>query len=90
MRVRYIDKPEITGSASQFNMHGLSEVIVWYADGSASSEEIRELEVYLDRQQRWVSMKEAFKNNDLISDDRVTRFFEPQTAEDRERGYVRE
>jgi hypothetical protein len=88
MRVRYLASPEITGDSSSFNMAGLGEVIVYYGDGSASSEEISELEVYLDSQQRWAPMGEALRNNDLISDNRVTRFLEPRTPAERERGFT--
>ena len=88
MKVRYRDKPHITGYSDKFNMHGLGEVIVTYEGGDASSEEIRELEVWLETQQRWASMSDALRANDLITDNRVTRFLEPRTEQERARGYT--
>lgn len=88
MKVRYTGKPGCTGDASSFNMGGLGEVIVYYPEGDASSEEIRELEVYLEQSQRWVPMRQAFRDHDLVSDNRDTCFFEPPTPADRERGYT--
>ncbi len=87
MKVRYTEKPEITGDASSLNMHGVGEVIVWYTDGSASSEEISLLEVYLDSQQRWMSLSEAFRRNDVITDNHVSRFAEPRSQAERDRGW---
>jgi hypothetical protein len=87
MKVRYKDRPEITGDSSSFNMHGLGEVIVQYPEGDASSEEIRELEVWLERGQRWVSLGEALKRNDVITDNHVRHFREPRDAAERDRGW---
>lgn len=88
MKVRYADKPESVAWSSQLNMGGLGEVIVWFDDGSADSEYSSALEVYLETQDRWISLNEAFRRHDLITDDRGSRFFEPPTDEDRERGYA--
>jgi hypothetical protein len=87
MKVRYKDKPEIAGDSSSFNMHGLGEVIVYFPEGDASSEEIRELEVYLDSRREWVSLSDALRRNDVITDNHVSRFAEPRDQAERERGW---
>ncbi len=35
----------------------------------------------------WISMGEAFKNHDLITDNYNTEFFEPKNEEEKKRGY---
>ena len=35
----------------------------------------------------WIPMSDAFKNNDLITDNYNTEFFEPKDDEERKRGY---
>lgn len=86
MKIRYKNQPDITGISSEFNTYGLGEVIVHFPDGSATSEEISELEVEIHDE--WVDMRNAFRRRLLINDNYNIRFFEPQTADDRERGYT--
>ncbi|MBU6232343.1 hypothetical protein KGP36_06950 [Patescibacteria group bacterium] len=52
-RVRYIDKPEVEGSAGKWNPCGLGECILWFDDGSATSEEVKLLEPIGMTRQEW-------------------------------------
>ena len=83
--VRYTHRPEIVGDTSRFNTCGLGEVIVYFPDGEATSEEISELDVLLDT--GWVSMSEAFKTKKLIPDNYSLYFREPLTAAEYEKGW---
>lgn len=77
MRIRYKDKPHITGHASRFNLHSVSEVIVQFDDGDATSEYIRELEVFLEGSlQRWMPLRDAFKSGNVVTDEYNTQFFQ--------------
>lgn len=87
MKLRKKDKPEITGYSDDFNEHSLNEIIVYFEDGDASSEYIRDYEVFLEKTSEWKDMNTAFDNRDLIPNNYNTAFSEPKTEEDRERGY---
>lgn len=84
MRVRYIKTKSETQS-SKFNPSAIGEVLT--EDDSAL---IDELEIWLEgtAPPGWKSMVDAFSDRDLITDDNVTRFFEPRNQEERERGYA--
>lgn len=82
VKIRLIESPEITGEADKFNT---TEVIVQYPDGSIASEFPSNLEVLIN--DKWISLKEAFKNHDLIYNLHNTEFFEPKDEEERKRGY---
>jgi hypothetical protein len=96
MRVRYTDRPRITGFAGSFNTSALAEVILYFDDGDATSEEIKVLDVCLEhplassvyKEGAWVPLSAAFRSNDVICDNYNTRFFEPATEEDKARGWV--
>ncbi len=108
MKVRFKNKPNITGTANKFNKGSpLGEIIMYFDDfenlGGADSVFISDLEVFISKNLQfllnkgiipewksvgyWVSMSEAFKNNDLITDNYNTKFFEPENDEERKRGY---
>jgi len=107
MKVRFKNKPNITGTSSKFNSSPVGEVIIYFDDfenlGGADSVYISELEVFITKNLEfllkrtiipewtpvghWMSMSEAFKNNDLITDNYNTKFFEPKNDEERKRGY---
>jgi len=71
--------------------------------GGADSVYISELEVFITKNLQfllnrgvipewtpfghWILMSEAFKNNDLITDNYNVEFFEPENDEERKRGY---
>lgn len=76
MKVRYKDKRHITGTASAFNLHSVSEVIVHFDEGDATSEFQSALQVYLDGRNEWMDMNAAFKAGHLITDDYNTHFFQ--------------
>jgi len=84
VKVRLIKNPEITGEANEFNT---TEVIVYYdgENGHKDSEFPSDLEVLIN--DKWITLKEAFKNHDLIYDLHNTKFFEPKDEEERKRGY---
>lgn len=84
--VRHKEKPELLGSASRFNIHGIGAIFVCWRDGDMSEEMGRNLEVEIDGE--WKPLTDAFKDHDLITDNHNTRFFKPPTPEDRERGYT--
>lgn len=94
MRVRH-KVHGYTGIASQFNIHGLGEMIVYFDDDPVTGESngmdsvfCRDYEVFLETTGKWKAMDQAFKDRDLINDNYNTRFFEPKTQEDRERGFT--
>lgn len=88
MKVRYADKPDITGDSDQLNLGGIGEVLVWFGDGSADSEYMSALEVWLTQSEQWLPLNEAFRRHDLVTDNRDSHFFEPRTEADRDRGYA--
>lgn len=77
-----------TGFSSNFNTHGLGEVIVGFDDdGGMDSMFSSDLEVYLDYKNIWIDMNKAFEDNDLIIDNYNTCFREPRNQEEIDRGY---
>lgn len=85
MNVRYINKP-IHGVSSKFNTAGIGEVVVYFPEGDATSEFIRELQVELS-DGSWKDMSKAFRDKTLIPDIYNTCFMESRTDEEREKGY---
>jgi hypothetical protein len=85
MKVRYKEKPHITGSASDFNTHSASEVLVHFHGGDAASVFIRDLQVELVT--GWKDLKQAFADQDLVPDNYNTWFGVPN-AEQKARGYI--
>jgi len=78
-------KTGTTGTASEFNLHAASEIIVYF-DDDCSTEFIRDYEVQLSSGE-WKDMREAFRNRDIIPDDLNMHFREPQNDEERKRGW---
>lgn len=85
MKVRY-KRSGTEAHGSKFNVHAMSEVVTMSDDGGDSAF-ISDLDVYLEQKQQWKDMHQAFKEHDLITDNYNTAFGEPETEEDRERGY---
>lgn len=75
-------------SSNRFNPYGMSEIIVAFKDGDMDSDYISNYEVYLESTKSWKDLRQAFKDKDVITDNYNTRFFEPPTKEDKERGYT--
>ena len=83
MKLRYKKHLDDPFESSSFNVHALSEVLT--GDDSAF---IKDLDAFIETRGEWKDMKQAFKDNDIITDNYNTRFFEPKTQEDRKRGYT--
>jgi hypothetical protein len=86
MKVRLTDKPEITGYSSSLNTYGMGELIVYYDDGDASSDEISLYDVQL-KDGTWLPLGQAFREKIVITDNYDSSFRESVTDEERERGY---
>jgi hypothetical protein len=86
MRVRY-KKSKAEGYSSNFNMSSISEIIIHFPEGDATSEDPSELDVLLS-DGNWHDMRESFRNHFLITDNYNTCFFEPPTEENMLRGYT--
>ena len=86
MKVRGKDK-KWEGVSKSFNISSISEILI-YGDWGGDSTFINECEVYLESKKIWKDMSQAFKDKDIITDNYNTRFFEPPTKEDRERGFT--
>jgi hypothetical protein len=85
MKVRYKDKPYITGWASHFNTHSAAEVLVTFPDGDATSESIHKLQCYCAV--GWKNMAQAFKDRDILPDNYNT-FFGIPDAEEKKQGFL--
>ena len=72
--------------SSEFNIHGLSEIIVYYADG-CDSDFIFNFDVEL-KDGSWKDMHQAFEDHYIITDNLDTEFFYPECDADRNRGYT--
>lgn len=76
-----------TGTSTNFNTHGLGEMIVYFDDDSCDSEYIHDYDVYIDGTNSWMDMSEAFSRNLIIPDNYNTWFREPVNDEEKERGW---
>lgn len=81
MKLRYKSNKEEV-HASYWNMHAMAEVLT--GDDSVS---INDLEAFIEAKGIWLDMKTAFAAKDIISDNYVEFFGEPQNKEDIIRGY---
>jgi hypothetical protein len=86
MKVRLSAKPEITGYSSKLNMCGMSELIVHYEDGDASSDEISLYDVQL-QDGTWMPLWQAFREKIVITDNYDSSFRQSLNDEERARGY---
>ncbi len=85
MKMRHKASGELA-DAAQLNENGLGEIIVYYDDGSASSDYIKEYEVELPNGS-WKSLSRAMKDHDVITDNYNKYLAFPQNSVDRERGW---
>jgi hypothetical protein len=74
MKARLINKPEITGSTGRFNIASLSEVVMYFDDGSADSMFPSDIEILIN--QEWVPLDIAFKDELVEISDDNTIFYE--------------
>lgn len=94
MKVRMKTNIERPFNANKFNTTALSEVIGYGDEFGSDSFFIEDLDVLIEakdsngKQIGWKDMGQAFRDKDLIIDNYNTYFFEPETKEDRERGYT--
>ena len=91
MKVRFKDRPAITGTASEFNVHALAEIIFYFDDadthGGCDSVFMRDVEIFVTKLDTWKSFNDASRDGDIIPDNYNRSFGEPETDADRERGY---
>ncbi len=87
MKVRYHDRPHVTGTAIEFNTHATAEVLLNFDEGDATSEFIRELDVQLP-DGNWKPMKRAFADKDIIPDNTNSWFGLPTSPEEKQRGWI--
>lgn len=76
-----------TGTSTNFNTHGLGEMIVYFDDDSCDSEYIHDYEALIESLGDWVDMCEAFNKNLIIPDNYNTWFREPLNLEEEKQGY---
>lgn len=86
-------KEPALGEAHQFNTHAMFEVIFCFqnAQGEFDDQDSvfgKDVEVFVEAKKAWMPLGEALKTHDVINDNYNTRFFEPQTPADRERGFT--
>jgi len=74
MKARLITNPEITGSTGRFNVASLSEVIMYFDDGSADSMFPSDIEILIN--QEWIPLDIAFKDELVEISDDNTIFYE--------------
>lgn len=86
MKVRLKDS-KAEGSATRFNMHAMSEVIVGFVDGDQDTVMMKDLDVFIEAKGIWIDMGAAFDAKDIIPDNYNAWFGEPTEQADRDRGY---
>ena len=75
------------GSSNKFNTHGVGEMIVYFEDGDCSSELISDYDIFIENENTWMGMKEAFKQKLIITDNYNIYFREPSNPEEKDRGW---
>lgn len=78
-------KTKHEGTSNKFNMHALSEVIVYWDSEDCSSEFIDNLEVKINN--TWIDLDDAFSRKLVITDNYNSEFREPINLEEQHRGY---
>lgn len=81
---------KVTGnecSGSNFNMHSMGEIIM-YGDDDMWTDSPVEYDVFIEATGNWMDYYEARKSHLIINDNYNTRIFEPETEEDKIRGYT--
>ncbi len=73
-------------STIEFNTHGLGEILVYFDDGSASSEMVSDYDVLLPNGE-WKTLGQALKDHDVISDNFNQYLAFPTNDLERERGW---
>lgn len=86
MKLR-LKKTQEVCSSSSFNTHAVFEIIV-YGEDWCDTDYPSNYDAWIEALGEWKDLKDAFRDKDVISDNYDTRFFEPPTPEDRERGFT--
>lgn len=86
MKVRN-KKSGALGCSNKFNMHAMSEIIVYFDEGDCDSAFISKYDVFLEVKKTWKPMDEAFRDKDIITDNYNSEFREPYNDAERERGW---
>ena len=79
-------KTKVIGYSHEFNIHALSEIIVYFEEGDCDSEFISDYEVEL-KTGWWKDMQTAFKNKDIIPDNYNIHFREARNWLEKSNGY---
>ncbi len=90
MKVRH-KTTKYTGWSSQFNTHGIGEIIVGFdvmPDGSGDMDSmyLHDFDVLLP-DGTWKDLAQAFRDKDVVPDNYDIRFGPPTSPTNRERGY---
>lgn len=85
MKVRHKEKGYL-GYASEFNPHGLGEIIVGFDEGDMDSMFIKDFDVQLP-DGSWKDMSDAFRDHDIIPDKYNLHFSVPATEAERTQGW---
>jgi len=75
------------GSSNDFNIHGMSEIVVYFEDGDCDSDFIKNYDVYIKDIDEWVDMHEALKQYLIVTDNYNTTFREPRNQGEKQRGW---
>ncbi len=75
------------GYSGKLNTHGLGEMIVYYEEGDCSSEYIKDYDAFIESENEWIDMGEAFQQNLIITDNYNVDFREPVNADEKKRGW---
>lgn len=88
MRIRRkLDSGEYEyGGATNFNTHGVGEVVCYFKNTGCDLEYIDNLEVQLSNGE-WKPMSKAFEDKDIIINNINTEFDEPHSDTEREQGF---
>jgi hypothetical protein len=74
-------------NGDSFNMYSLGEIVM-YDEDDIWTDSPSDYDVFIEALQEWVDYYKARKEHLIITDNHNTRIFEPETEEDKVRGYT--
>lgn len=86
MKIRCIKTGKI-GQSGSFNTRSLCEILVYF-ENDMDTDCQKNYEIFIEKEQKWMTFKEAWKGKHIINDNYNTVFFEPENEEDKERGFT--
>jgi hypothetical protein len=86
VKVRLSAKPDTVGSSARFNVAGLFEFVVAFADGDMDTVEGHDLDIQL-ADGTWLPVTRAFRERFVIPDNYNTFFREPVNGLEQQRGW---